>query len=504
MKPTPSRIKIALAAIASLMSFQAFATTGPYLGVQFGVNLPGDQTYNFRGQHTTLPQPPVPTELPLIQNFGEAGQYKYGLAALGQVVIGDQLSFGLRPEFELSLRRDEPNSIKYSDGTSGEKKGVRLSSSSGMVNLWWDFFPSWAIHPYIGAGAGFVRFILNDGQFNPPSGNGFTAPNPRKADDMTAAFQGGAGINWDVMKHVTVGVDYLYFRTLRADLYTYKDQPETYVSASYKAQSVLLSVKYHFGIPSPVVAPPPEPVAVVPAAAPIDSDGDGVPDTADQCPNTPAGTKVGPTGCPIPPPCKAPEAGEKISLAGCGTGDRIILRGVNFNNDKATLTVNAKQILDNVVAELSTYSAINVEIDGHTDSNGSHKHNEGLSARRAESVKAYLVKMGVADSRITTAGFAETQPIADNSTDEGRELNRRVELKIVSGSTTDGGATSGGDSSAAMAPTAPTPDAPATSMPAPAPTDSAAPSGAMPAADAAPAPAADAAPADAASAAPAP
>ncbi len=180
--------------------------------------------------------------------------------------------------------------------------------------------------------------------------------------------------------------------------------------------------------------PPPEPAAVVDVAK--DSDGDGVPDDRDQCPGTPAGTAVDDKGCPLPPPpppCKAPAAGERISLAGCATGDVIVLRGVNFEFDKSKLTANAKTILDNVGDELKAYPSIKVEVAGHTDAKGSDEYNQKLSESRAASVMAYLVKLGIADERLTTVGYGEAQPIADNDTDEGRELNRRVELRILSG-----------------------------------------------------------------------
>ncbi|MDB5972341.1 MAG: hypothetical protein JWQ90_4791 [Hydrocarboniphaga sp.] len=130
-------------------------------------------------------------------------------------------------------------------------------------------------------------------------------------------------------------------------------------------------------------------------------------------------------------PCKTPLAGERVTLSGCGTGDIIVLRGVNFDFDKATLTANAKTILDNVGDELIANPQINVELSGHTDSKGADVYNLKLSDRRAKSVVAYLVAKGIVAERMTAVGYGETQPVADNDTDEGRELNRRVELKVT-------------------------------------------------------------------------
>ena len=174
----------------------------------------------------------------------------------------------------------------------------------------------------------------------------------------------------------------------------------------------------------PPPPPAPEPVKVIEAPKPVDTDGDGVPDDLDMCPDTPAGTQVDAKGCPLAPPCKQPVPGERISLQGCATGDVVVLRGVNFDFDKSKLTVNAKTILDNVGDELKAYPAIKVEIGGHTDAKGSDEYNQRLSEARANAVLKYLAG---------AVGYGESKPVADNETDEGRELNRRVELKIVDG-----------------------------------------------------------------------
>jgi outer membrane protein OmpA-like peptidoglycan-associated protein len=195
----------------------------------------------------------------------------------------------------------------------------------------------------------------------------------------------------------------------------------------------------NLGLQLPLAAKPPAPApVVVPTVVapppPADSDGDGVTDDRDQCPGTPPGTQVNEVGCPLPPPpppCKTPEVGERIDLSGCGTGDTIVLRGVNFDFDKASLTANAKVILDGVADSLIAQPQIQIELGGHTDSKGSDEYNQSLSDRRAASVVDYLVGRGIDAGRMTSHGYGETQPVADNETDEGREINRRVELKIT-------------------------------------------------------------------------
>lgn len=187
---------------------------------------------------------------------------------------------------------------------------------------------------------------------------------------------------------------------------------------------------------TPPPPPEPEPVEVVPAAAPVDSDGDGVTDDLDQCPGTPAGEPVNEVGCPLPKKeCKTPEPGQPVTLEGCAAGDKIVLRGVNFEYDKSRLTSNAKTILDDVTDALNKVPSVTVELGGHTDSRGSDEYNQALSERRAASVRQYLIGKDIDANRMTSVGYGESQPVADNETDEGRELNRRVELKITGGST---------------------------------------------------------------------
>jgi len=133
---------------------------------------------------------------------------------------------------------------------------------------------------------------------------------------------------------------------------------------------------------------------------------------------------------PVALPCRA-NPGEAISLAGCATGDTLVLHGVTFEFNKATLTPDARTLLDEVVAALKSREDIKVEIDGHTDGIGSDAYNQKLSEASAASAKKYLVDAGIADARLAAKGFGKTQPIADNSTEAGRDLNRRVELRVV-------------------------------------------------------------------------
>ena len=110
--------------------------------------------------------------------------------------------------------------------------------------------------------------------------------------------------------------------------------------------------------------------------------------------------------------------------------EKIVLRGVNFDFNKADIKPAFAPILDEAVAALKANPSVNVVIEGHTDSTGPEAYNKALSAKRADAVKSYLVSKGISAARLSTVALGESQPIADNKTAEGRRMNRRVELKV--------------------------------------------------------------------------
>jgi OmpA-OmpF porin, OOP family len=174
-----------------------------------------------------------------------------------------------------------------------------------------------------------------------------------------------------------------------------------------------LGLQYSFGGHAPAVAvvapppPPPPPVVQAPPPPPpvIDSDGDGVPDSADRCLNTPKGDRVGVNGC------------------SCD-----VTVQVHFQNNSDQLDEADKVSLDRVAANLTSLGFVSGTIVGHTDNVGSDAFNQALSERRAKAVAAYLESKGIAAGRILPSGAGESQPIGDNATAEGRAQNRRVVL----------------------------------------------------------------------------
>jgi len=144
----------------------------------------------------------------------------------------------------------------------------------------------------------------------------------------------------------------------------------------------------------------------------VDSDGDGVDDAHDQCPNTPLGLKVDAQGCVI-------------------EHQTIRLEGVNFEFNRAQLTAAARAILDEVAATFIGQPSLHAEVAGHTDSIGSARANLRLSERRATAVRDYLIAKGVPAERLVARGYGKTEPlITPEASDLDRERNRRVELRF--------------------------------------------------------------------------
>lgn len=107
---------------------------------------------------------------------------------------------------------------------------------------------------------------------------------------------------------------------------------------------------------------------------------------------------------------------------------RVAVYGINFDTAKASLRPESEKVLGEVKALLGDHDDLKLRIEGHTDNSGAAAANKKLSEDRAASVKAWLVKNGVEAARLTTAGFGDAKPVADNATEEGKAKNRRVEL----------------------------------------------------------------------------
>jgi outer membrane protein OmpA-like peptidoglycan-associated protein len=122
---------------------------------------------------------------------------------------------------------------------------------------------------------------------------------------------------------------------------------------------------------------------------------------------------------------------EGATVTRVGEGIKITFdSGLLFGVDQSSLNPTSQSNLNDLAATLKKYDDTDILVEGHTDSDGAEAHNQTLSERRANSVKAYLVSQGVASNRFTTTGYGELQPVADNSTASGKASNRRVEIAI--------------------------------------------------------------------------
>jgi len=168
-----------------------------------------------------------------------------------------------------------------------------------------------------------------------------------------------------------------------------------------------------------------------------DHDGDGVKDYRDKCPNTPKGTTVDKNGCPpaigdadgdgVPDNadrCQETPLGADVNIMGCW-----VIKDLHFETNLSIIQEKYYRSLNKVVTILKNNPLLNAEIQGHTDNRGSHNYNQKLSERRAKAVTSYLIKRGISPSRISYVGYGYDLPISTNRTEEGRALNRRVQIK---------------------------------------------------------------------------
>ncbi len=192
---------------------------------------------------------------------------------------------------------------------------------------------------------------------------------------------------------------------------------------------VQLGLNYAFGESKPKV---------------LDSDGDGVMDPADVCPNTPAGAPVDAQGCPLDSDgdgvfdyldkCPATATVLKVDADGCPmklVESVAIELKVYFDNDSSVVKPEYYNEIKRVSDFMAQYEGTQVEVQGFTDSRGSDAYNQKLSQRRADAVaEVLLTQHNVAADRVMTKGYGEERPVASNDSIEGRAMNRRVVAEI--------------------------------------------------------------------------
>ncbi len=244
-----------------------------------------------------------------------------------------------------------------------------------------------------------VQYYFWRDKFSPYTVAGIGGMHSYVNGKSAAGFIGevGTGFTYEICDHLL----------FRSDVrYRYNNNFNANLTANQNNEYHDMVVNVGFVVPlgsKPQPAAAPESVA---DCSTLDSDADGVNDCIDTCPGTISGSKVDASGCPL----------------------SLELKGVNFEYDSAQLTPSAMAILDGVAENLIAYpQKTDIEVRGHTSSEGSNKYNMRLSQKRSQSVADYLSMKGVTN-RLTAHGYGEDMPVADNNTEEGRQQNRRVEL----------------------------------------------------------------------------
>lgn len=283
------------------------------------------------------------------------------------------------PEIGLGYRFNDRFSLEavYSDYGTDQKAGGEAKIKDYRLDAFYDMTPwdgSWT--PYA---------VMGIGHFD--ENREFTS----NREDTRLSL--GGGLRKAMTPNLSVSADLRAVRSLDYD------QTESMAK---------VALTWTFGS---VAEPAPEPEPVPSKVMPADSDMDGVADTKDLCPNSPADAQVDKTGCPPLAP---------INLQ------------VGFGFDSAVIQENYYPLIKKMGDYLNRYPEAHLRVVGHTDNQGSALYNEGLSLRRAEAVSDVLKNnYGISAERLEAVGKGSSEPLASNDTAEGRQKNRRVEGELL-------------------------------------------------------------------------
>lgn len=294
---------------------------------------------------------------------------------------------GLRFAFPFTKRiaaEAEAVAIPTQDDVLGDEATVYGVRAHARIDLL-----TGRVRPFIVAGTG-MHVVRSD--------------SPQMDNDTDRAYHWGGGLRYAISEKLEARLDGRHLLV--------PDRTRDGATSDYEVSA---GITYRFGA-QPRVVVVREPVVeerVVTKVVDLDKDDDGIVDRIDKCPAQPE-LRNGwqdDDGCP----------------------DQVIqeLAGISFVQDSAKIEDSSVSILERAFVILKENPSLQVEISGHTSSEGHPERNLSLSLQRAEAVKAYLVKRGITDTRIHTIGHGSDVPIADNTTEEGRTLNRRIEFRIL-------------------------------------------------------------------------
>ena len=359
---------------------------------------------------------------------GDLGNAIFNYSQVPYVFGGLSVATYISPSFDLSLQGNygdygffRNNLVNGSLSSQGNLSGRLFGTKyDGTLSLHYKFNNGYflskdaKLSPFLEAGFGLAGYSVKDqgGLSNA------TRINTTGTDFIVPL---GAGFKYQFTKKFALQYKFVYNITNqdKRDFIIRDDNNDSFVEQS-------LGVIFSFGSPK-------------------DSDHDGVSDKLDKCPDTPKGVAVDALGCPIDTDGdgvadyldKCPDVAGIAANKGCpevkAATKKIFaqaLQGIQFESGKNVIKKSSYSILDKVVKVMKENPSYNLEINGHTDSQGAAATNLELSQKRSDAVQAYLTKGGVEASRLTAKGFGETMPVADNATAAGKAKNRRVEFKV--------------------------------------------------------------------------
>lgn len=265
-----------------------------------------------------------------------------------------------------------------------------IKSKSATINLFWRLLPFMRFHPIFSIGTGIAKTT-----------NYFTA-----TDGERPIFRLRAGLEWELNRHMDVA--------FHLDHYSVFKETDTDPNMHVLAPSVGIIV--YFGEPISEAHPAEANASVLGSptqASSLDTDGDGVPDSADRCLGTPKGTAVNELGC-------AAKQAFEVNL------------DLKFQTNLAKIVGNPDAALAGLAKILRENADLKVEIQGHTDNSGKAAKNLRLSQARADMVRNTLIKRyGILGRRLIAKGYGSSQPVDTNNNPEGRKNNRRVTARVV-------------------------------------------------------------------------
>lgn len=294
-------------------------------------------------------------------------------------LFGGSVGYYLTDDVELALSYGEFHDIRSENDTGN--KNIK-GSQTGLDAIYHFGQPGAGLRPYVSAG--FAHQSIS----NVP---------PRTGRDHSTFANIGTGVKYYFTEnfYARAGLDGMYN-----------------IDANESEWAAAVGVGMNFGGSSnkkTATEVAPEPVADVCS----DSDNDGVCDNVDKCPGTPANVTVDADGCP------AVSEVVRVEL------------DVKFDFDKSKVKEESYGDIKNLADFMKQYPQTTTTVEGHTDSVGTDAYNQKLSERRANAVRDVLVNQyGVERNRVQSVGYGESRPVADNATDAGRAVNRRVEAEV--------------------------------------------------------------------------